>query len=142
MAQHLQNPAWWTNRHTSAWDRVRDAMRRDWEQTKHDLHMGGRELHQDVSDTMKQAAGKEPIPPRGMADMPSPSRRSWNDVEGPLGYGYGARLTYGQKYPMWSEELETNLERDWHATEHGRMHPWQKVKAMVRRGYEYVAGKS
>ena len=43
---------------------VKDALKRDWEQTKHDFSKSkGRELHQDVGDTVKQAAGKEPIPP-------------------------------------------------------------------------------
>ncbi len=30
-------PQWWTDQHTSTWDRVKEALRRDWEQTKADL---------------------------------------------------------------------------------------------------------
>src|SRR5581483_8090792 len=49
-------PAWWNDGHASAWERVKEAMRRDWEQTKHDLHLkGGHELNQGVKDTVKQA---------------------------------------------------------------------------------------
>ena len=44
-------------------DGVKDAMKRDWEQTKADLHLGGKELDQDVDDTLKQVAGKDAIPP-------------------------------------------------------------------------------
>ena len=41
------------------------AMKRDLEQTKHDLSGGkkGQELNQDVGDTVKQGLGKEPTPP-------------------------------------------------------------------------------
>ena len=51
---------------------VKEALRRDWEQTKHDFSKSkGRELHQGVGDTVKQAAGKEPIPP---VDRPNPDK--------------------------------------------------------------------
>ena len=52
------------NRRTSS--RMGEAMHRDWEQTKSDLHMGGRDLNQDIDDTVSQATGKEPVPPRNM----------------------------------------------------------------------------
>lgn len=41
-----------------------EALKRDWEQTKHDLNKdSGKELNQDVSDTVGQAVGKKPVPP-------------------------------------------------------------------------------
>jgi hypothetical protein len=43
--------------------KVKEALKRDWEQTKHDLTRKGVDLNQDVADTVKQATGKEPIPP-------------------------------------------------------------------------------
>lgn len=47
--------------------KVKEALRRDWEQTKHDFSKKhGEQLDQDVGDTLKQAAGKEPVPPRGI----------------------------------------------------------------------------
>lgn len=48
-------------------DRVKEAIKRDVDQTAHDLTRGkkGADLDQDASDTIKQATGKEPIPPRG-----------------------------------------------------------------------------
>jgi hypothetical protein len=46
---------------------AKEAMERDWEQTKHDLPgMKGKDLDQDVDDTAKQAAGKEATPPDGV----------------------------------------------------------------------------
>ncbi len=47
--------------------KVKEALKRDWEQTKHDLgKKGAPDLNQDVGDTVKQATGGEPIPPRGV----------------------------------------------------------------------------
>jgi hypothetical protein len=44
--------------------KVKEALKRDWEQTKHDFNKKkGQDLDQDVGDTLKQATGNEPIPP-------------------------------------------------------------------------------
>lgn len=57
-------PQWWTERHTSTWDRVKEALARDWEQTKNDFSSSsGADLNQDVGDTVKQATGSAPLPP-------------------------------------------------------------------------------
>jgi hypothetical protein len=49
-------------------NKVGKAMSRDAEQTKNDLTRGrkGRDLNQGVTDTVKQAAGKKPIPPKNV----------------------------------------------------------------------------
>lgn len=49
--------------------KVKEALKRDWEQTKHDITRKGPDLDQDVGDTVKQAAGKEPIPPPSMPNI-------------------------------------------------------------------------
>ena len=52
---------------------VKEALKRDWEQTKHDFSKNkGHELHQDVGDTVKQAAGREPVPP---PNRPNPDKK-------------------------------------------------------------------
>lgn len=57
-------PGWWTEQHTSSWERVREAFRRDWEQTKADFTAkSGLDLNQGLTDTIKQAAGSAPVPP-------------------------------------------------------------------------------
>jgi len=67
-------PQWWTqDKHESGWERVKEAMKRDWVQTKSDFGAGGRELDQDVDDTLKQAAGKDAIPPAGTPNAPGGS---------------------------------------------------------------------
>ena len=46
---------------------AKDALKRDWEQTKEDLPgVEGQELDQDADDTLKQAVGKEEPPPEGV----------------------------------------------------------------------------
>jgi hypothetical protein len=48
------NAKWWNKQNDSSWERVKEAFKRDWDQTKHD--MGGRhpDTHQNLSDTVKQ----------------------------------------------------------------------------------------
>lgn len=129
------HPSWWNEEHHgSAWGRVKEALKRDWEQTKHDVKAGGSELRQDVGDTLSQATGKEPVPPPTQANPPE-SDETWKDVEAPLGYGVAARQQYGTQHTAWSGDLESQLERDWDATKAGR--GWSDVKQYVRRGYEH-----
>jgi hypothetical protein len=129
-------PAWWNEHHASAWERVKDAMHRDWEQTKNDVRAkSGQDLHQGVGDTVKQAAGKEPIPP---GNQPTRSNRagSWEDAELPTAYGYAARDQY-REHTGWTTELESKLKGEWEKARSTTGRGWDDVKGHVRRGYEY-----
>ena len=125
-----KTPSWWNESHSSGWERTKEALRRDWEQTKADVTDGGKELNQDVGDTVKQAAGKQPIPP---ADSPNPPD-SWDDLEPAVRYGYGARQHFEKD--EWNDELETRLQKDWDST--GSTSSWERVKSAVRRGWDSV----
>ena len=127
-------PNWWTADHGSAWERTKEALKRDWEQTKKDLHAGGKNLGQNVDDTVAQAAGAVPIP---APDQNNPAHviGNWDEVELPLGYGYGARSQYGTQHPKWTNEIEGKLRSEWDGDKTGRK--WDDVKSFVRRGYEY-----
>jgi len=118
------NPKWWNEEHTSAWDRVKAALKRDWEQTKADFHAGGKDLDQDVPDTIKQAVGKQVIPPAGVPN--------WEEVEPAGRYGVGARNHYGEH--DWDDRLESKLKEEWSDLKSGRT--WDEVKSVVRRGWE------
>ncbi len=123
-------PKWWNESHSSGWDKVKSALRRDWEQTKADVSKGGHELGQDVGDTLKQASGKAPIPP---GNMPNPPDFDWNDdAEHAVRYGYGARHHYEGR--QWNDDVETELSRDWQST--GHPSAWERVKNAVRHGWE------
>ena len=50
---------------------VKEALGRDWEQTKHDFSKKhGKDLDQDIGDTVRQATGKEAIPADGGPNLP------------------------------------------------------------------------
>jgi hypothetical protein len=129
-------PSWWTEEtHGSAWERVKEALRRDWEQTKKDLHLGGHELNQGLTDTLKQATGKQSIPPD---DGPNPPKviGDWDDIELPMGYGYNARQYYGTQHSDWDDELEGKLKTEWESAKATGHRGWNDVKQFVRHGYE------
>jgi hypothetical protein len=122
-----KNPSWWTKDNDSSWDRVKAAFERDWDQTKHD--MGGKQpdTNQNVKDTVKQASGKESIPPRGVAN--------YEQAEPAYRFGYGARAYYGKRYPTWNSDLENELKRDWTTT--NRDLDWDDQAEYVRSGWDY-----
>ena len=126
-----RNPKWWNKEHETGWERVKAAFKRDWDQTKHDL--GGREpdTDQDVDATVKQAAGKQPIPPRGQP--------TYEEVEDAYRFGYGARRHYSNQYSTWDPELEAELRRDWRETYNDR--DWSNYRDPIRRGWEYDEGR-
>jgi hypothetical protein len=128
----MANPKWWNEEHESTWSRVKSAMKRDWEQTKADLSSKGRDLDQDVGDTVKQAAGKQPIPPMGVKNPDDDFDR---DEEG-YRYGAGARMHYGTAYPEWDDRVEGKMREEWTDMRSGRT--WDEVKAAVRRGWDRV----
>src|ERR1700761_8284415 len=126
-----QNPTWWTKENDSSWEKVKAAFKRDWDQTKHDL--GGRQpdTDQQVSDTIKQAAGKEAIPPRG--------EPTFDKAEPAYRFGYGARSHYGKKYSKWDSNLESQLRQDW-----GSTYPegnWETDAKNIRAGWDYQGPK-
>ena len=123
-----KNPSWWNDSHTSAWERTKEALHRDWEQTKADVSDRGKELNQDIGDTVKQAAGKQAIPPGDQPNAPD----SWDRVEPAVRYGYGARQQYSGR--EWDDDLERQLQKDWSDT--GNTSSWDRVKAAVRRGWD------
>ena len=130
-------PTWWKqDEHESAWDLVKEALHRDWEQTKHDLKLGGHEMNQGVGDTLKQAGGSEKIPAMDKANPPKVIGE-WNDAEVPYAYGYGARKQFGAQHPQWNEGLETKLKSEWTAAQDKARRDWDEMKSFVRRGYEY-----
>ena len=118
------NPTWWTEQHDSAWERVKAAFKRDWDQTKHDLGGNRPDTDQDVDNTVRQAAGKEAIPPRGQP--------TFEDHEPAYKFGYGARSKYQGKYTQWDPNLEAQLRKDW-----GDVDDWEENRAHIRKGWEF-----
>ncbi|MBN9689179.1 MAG: hypothetical protein J0M24_02985 [Verrucomicrobia bacterium] len=124
--KNYQNPTWWNSESESSWERIKAAFQRDWDQTKHDLGAQKPDTDQGVGNTVRQAAGKEPIPPRG--------QRAFADAETAVRFGHGARRHYGKKYPTWSPELEAQLRSDWRTSAPDSA--WDEEAPYIRRGWD------
>ena len=122
-----KNPTWWTTEDDSAWDRTKAAFQRDWDQTKHDLGGDEPNTNQKIGDTIKQAAGKESIPPRGTI--------TFDQAEHAYRFGYRAHSHYGQKYQEWDEDLEQILRREWSNTYPNRK--WDEDAEYIQYGWDY-----
>jgi hypothetical protein len=131
------HPLWWKAEvHGTAWELVKEAMRRDWQQTKHDVGVGGHELNQAAADTVLQAGGAQRVPP---IDVPNPPKvvGEWPELEPSFDFGYAARREYGPAFPEWSPELESKLRNEWIAAQDQAARDWMAIVAHVRSGYEY-----
>jgi hypothetical protein len=123
------NPQWWTSENDAAWEDVKAAVKRDWDQTKHDLGGNEPDTNQQVGNTIRQAEGKEVIPPRGLP--------TYEEVEPAFRFGYGARVIYGEEYLYWDDALEARLKIEWEAIEPARKQTWMQDVAAMRFGWDY-----
>jgi hypothetical protein len=57
-----KNPKWWNSDHDFAWDHVKEAMKRDWEDAKQSRVPN---VSQNTGHAGRQASGMEPVPPLG-----------------------------------------------------------------------------
>jgi hypothetical protein len=116
-------PAWWTREHASAWERIKAALYRDWLQTKADLGLdSGVELGQSAGDTVKQAAGKQPMQ----------ESLAWARAEMALRFGYGAAAHYGDA----GELDEDRMRAEWEGMTGTEASTWEEARPLVRRGWE------
>lgn len=118
------------------WERIKEALRRDWEQTKHEFSSkAGHELNQDIGDTLKQAAGKQAIP---YDNRPNPPRviDTWENAEQAIQFGYEASSYFRDSHREWNNSLDSTLADRWREySAQGR--DWDEVRNYVRHGFEY-----
>jgi len=137
MMQH--KPSWFTREDESAWERVKEAFRRDWRQTKHDF--GGNEpnLNQQVGDTISQATGSKPIPskytPTPKATDEPQDMYDEHD-EDAYRYGYAAFRHHGATCE-WNAETESKLGNEW-----GDATDWPQHRQAVKRGWFFAKNQS
>ncbi len=121
-------PSFWTDEQQSAWDRVKDALHRDWLQTKSDLHIsGGADLDQTAKDTMKQAAGKQPGP------ATAEGRIGWEHARHAIRLGHGA-ATFWTWEASWTDELEARVRDEWENLATGI--DWVDARPLIIHGWE------
>lgn len=129
-------PNWYTKDDDTAWEKVKAAFQRDWQQTKHD--MGGNEpdLNQDVGDTISQATGSQHIPPANVPNPPT-ANDAYNAADEPAyRYGYAASRHYADR-AEWNDEVEATLQKDWDDQQE-----WLRRREAVRRGWRYYRSNS
>ena len=127
------DPSWWSKEHESSWSHVRDALARDWAQTKIDLKASSAvDLNQTIVDTLQQAAGSEKIPPHLQPNIGKHGDMNWTLSEPAVRYGFGARAHHAA-HTEWNGELETKLSSEWSAMNTFRS--WDDAKEDVRRGW-------
>jgi hypothetical protein len=138
---NTKNPTWWTEKHSQSWDHVKEAFHRDWEQTKADFSKTkGQEINQNVGDTVKQAAGKQNVPPDGVPNVHSDkTHKAYEEAEPALRYGYGASSQFAE-HKSWDDKLEGKLSSDWDNLKTGRT--WSDVKSHVKSGWERARKQS
>ncbi len=114
---------WWAPEHTSSWERVKAAFRKDWQQTK--AHVGaGTALpeEQRVGDTLAEMSGKTSAP-----------IDSFESQEPAFRYGYGAAYHYRDR--EWDPSLERELQSNYGGL-------WDPAKANIRDGWNYARQES
>ena len=122
---------WQPDKHGASWANVKGAIERDWEQTCNDFGAGGRNLNQQVADTLKQASGSVVLP--NLNEVNPPNLRAWDQIEPAVRYGYGAREQYGAQFKDWDAKLERRLASEWDEGQTGQK--FATVRPWVRHGW-------
>ena len=130
MNQYIIDPKWWSQENEAAWERVRPAMKREWDETEHDVETSGNPDTNSISSHMaRQARGKQ-------ATLPQ-NQLTYEEMEPAYRFGYGARLAYRAEYPQWDDLLERRLREDWRILDPARNHRWEKFRDAVRFGWDF-----
>lgn len=130
-------PSWYSSEDDTAWEKVKAAFRRDWQQTKHDFGGNTPNLNQQLTDTVSQAAGSKPIPPANVKTPHSADNKldAYTENDEPAyRYGYAASRHYGMERD-WDDQTEKQLRKDW-----GDETEWERRRNAIRRGW--VFGKN
>ena len=129
----MARPTWYTDEDDSAWNKVKEAFRRDWQQTKSDFGAKVPDLNQQIGDTVAQATGSKPIPPKNVP-TPHPGEKSdsYNEADEPAyRYGYAASRQYSTQTD-WDDQTEALLRKDWEDESE-----WERRREAIRRGWAY-----
>jgi hypothetical protein len=127
MMNQYKNPIWWDSDNDFAWDHVKLAMKRDWEQRKYGQKPN---TNQNIGYTAKPTSSIELIPPLGQL--------IFEELESAYRFGYGAHLKFGSKYPEWDNNLEIRLARDWRTMDPTRQQTWEQDRDAICYGWNFA----
>jgi hypothetical protein len=130
-------PGWWLSEHTNAWERTKDALRRDWLATMSDFDAAAsRQLARDI----RGGSGFGGAPSMAFFEGPTtPPPMVFELAEPALRYGFAAASHY-RVHVGWDDALEAVLRNEW--TQRPDARPWSVVVDDVRRGWESARGRS
>lgn len=116
-------PVFWSDDHASAWARIRDAIAKDWLQTRFDLGLkGGVDLGQDVGDTIGEAIS---------AAEPERRALSWEEAQPAVRLGHGASRHFAAR--SWDSPLQGLLRAEWERMDTGVS--WGDARSFVHDGW-------
>lgn len=114
-APHTDWPAWWSNENTTAWERAKEGMRRDWQQTKQAFDK------ENGQGKGRKSVGAIPVEPE-----------DFEACEPALRYGYAASLHYDTVI-VWDDALEAKLRAEWMEQKPPRT--WNEAKGDVKHAW-------
>jgi hypothetical protein len=127
--KQYKNPGWWTRDHETAWNCVKEAMKRDWMQTKRDWSGDEIDVPQNTGTTLRQTIVRKILSPC--------DQLAYETWEPAYRFGYGARLKFGSEYSAWNTNLEICLARDWRSINATRRQTWDQDREAIRYGWNY-----
>ena len=127
-------PKWYTKDDETSWSKVKEAFRRDWQQTKHDFGSNDPDLNQQAGDTISQAAGSKPVPPPNVKTPHTPNTNvvdEYRDDDEPAyRYGYAAYRQYGDR--LTADQAEETLRKEW-----GDEADFEQKRQAIAHGWSY-----
>ena len=112
----------------SAWTSVKIDMRRQWNQTKN-LNCDDSIICSRGGTTFNRITGEQ--------IKYSCDQSTFDKFEPAYRFGYGARLEYGDAYPVWNNNLELRLIKDWWGMNPNRDQTWEDDREAIRYGWEF-----
>lgn len=134
---NVARPSWYTEKDDTAWTRIKEAFKRDWQQTEHDFGANVPNLQQQVGDTVGQATGSKPIP-AGNTPTPHAAKNtsSYQDQdESNYRYGYAAYRHYIPESDVEEDDWEGSesmIRNEW-----SDQSEWERRRDAIRRGWDY-----
>lgn len=111
----------------NAWDDFKDAIRRGWEDVRDAFAM--------EDDYIEH----EPFFRSHYEERYRNGLRDYDFYEPAYRYGYISGLDERyDNYPTWDDRLESDIRRQWEASEYAAESTWDEIKDAVRRGWESV----
>lgn len=127
---NIRNPGWWGTDIESAWNRVKDVVKRDWGQPPDDF---GASCKPDFESTMDDSVREA----QGWDTMAAPEEPNCDEIELAFRFGYGAHVQFGGNYTYWDKDLAEFLREEWEKLPANQRRTWMEDRSTIRYGWEF-----